>query len=215
MHGRDSGYWTGGGHSKEGAGPEEGGRPRTCSRSGTKCGRGRVAPPEPTETAPAASAPTPAAPPAGAVAPAAPVASTPAPTGAPAPAAPPAPVPPAAPPAPVPPAPTAAPAPAQSVSQATEAALGGVQATTLLSSAVADAQDVGTGTSTPRPLTPCVPLTKLVWRWGLTRARLVLESPLPSSASTSSTSAAAASAASTPTTTATAASTSTAATVIV
>ncbi|CAI7841411.1 unnamed protein product [Closterium sp. NIES-54] len=47
---------------------------------------------------------------------------------------------------------------------------------------------------------------------GLTRARLVLGSPLPSSASTSSTSAAAASAASTPTATATAASTSTAAT---
>ncbi|CAI7877728.1 unnamed protein product [Closterium sp. NIES-54] len=51
-----------------------------------------------------------------------------------------------------------------------------------------------------------------MWRRGLSRARLVLGSPLPSSASTSSTSAAAASTASTPTATATAASTSTAAT---
>ncbi|CAI7781445.1 unnamed protein product [Closterium sp. NIES-53] len=98
------------------------------------------------------------------------------------------------------------------VSQATEAVLGGVQAATLLSSVVAGAQDVGTGTSTPRPLAPCVPLTKLLRRRGLTRARLVLGSPLRSSDSTSSTSAAAASAASTPTATATAASTSTAAT---
>ncbi|CAI7761418.1 unnamed protein product [Closterium sp. NIES-53] len=56
------------------------------------------------------------------------------------------------------------------VRQATEAALGGVQAATLLSSAVAGAQDVSTGTSTPRPLAPRVPLTKLLGRRGLTRA---------------------------------------------
>ncbi|CAI7853859.1 unnamed protein product [Closterium sp. NIES-54] len=100
----------------------------------------------------------------------------------------------------------------QEVTLATEAALGGVLATTLLSKAVACAQEVGTGTSTPRPLAPYVPLTKLLGRRGLTRACLVLGSPLHSSASTSSTSAAAASASSTPTATATAASTSTAAT---
>ncbi|CAI7892559.1 unnamed protein product [Closterium sp. NIES-54] len=77
--------------------------------------------------------------------------------------------------------------------QATEAALGGVQAATLLSSAVTGAQDVSTGTSTLRPLAPRVPLTKLLGRRGLTRALLLLGSPLHSSASASSTSAAAAS----------------------
>ncbi|CAI7885696.1 unnamed protein product [Closterium sp. NIES-54] len=83
----------------------------------------------------------------------------------------------------------------------------------MLFSSVAGAQDVGTGTSTPRPLASRVPLTKLLGRRGLTRAWLVLGSPLRSSASTISTSTtAAASAASTPTATATAASTSTAAT---
>ncbi|CAI7795526.1 unnamed protein product [Closterium sp. NIES-54] len=92
---------TGGEHFKDGAGPVEGGRPRTCSRSGTKYGRGRSAPPEPVGTAPAppARAPAPAAPPA-------------APPTAPAPAAPPpgpaAPVPPVrAPPGPVAPEPQA------------------------------------------------------------------------------------------------------------
>ncbi|CAI7892927.1 unnamed protein product [Closterium sp. NIES-54] len=98
------------------------------------------------------------------------------------------------------------------VRQATKAALGGVQAATLLSSAVTGAQDVSTETSTPRPLAPRVPLTKLLGRRGLTRALLLLGSPLHSSASASSTSAAAASASSTPPATATAASTSTAAT---
>ncbi|CAI7838104.1 unnamed protein product [Closterium sp. NIES-53] len=73
------------------------------------------------------------------------------------------------------------------VRQATEAALGGVQAATLLSSAIAGAQDVGAGTTL-----------------------LLLGSPLHSSASAGSTSAAAASA--TPPATATAASSSTAAT---
>ncbi|CAI7874328.1 unnamed protein product [Closterium sp. NIES-53] len=69
--------------------------------------------------------------------------------------------------------------------KATEAALGGVQAATLLASAVAGAQDV---------------------------ALLLLGSPLHSSASAGSTSAAAASASATPPATATAASSSTAAT---
>ncbi|CAI7798293.1 unnamed protein product [Closterium sp. NIES-53] len=94
---------------------EEGGRPRTCSRSGTKYSRGREAPPEPAGTTPAppASAPTPAAPPVpvppAAPAPAGPPADTPAsalvPLVAPTPAAPPAPAPgaPAGPAAPVPP----------------------------------------------------------------------------------------------------------------
>ncbi|CAI7909270.1 unnamed protein product [Closterium sp. NIES-54] len=98
------------------------------------------------------------------------------------------------------------------VCQAAKAALGGVQAATQLSSAVASAQYVGTGTSTPRPLAPCVPLTKLLGRRDLTRALLLLGFALHSTDSTSSTSAAAASDASTPTATATAASTSTAAT---
>ncbi|CAI7823031.1 unnamed protein product [Closterium sp. NIES-53] len=75
-----------------GAGPGEGGRPRTCSRSGTKYGRGRRALPEPAGTAPGlpAGAPTPVAPPA-------PVAPAPAPSDVPAPAEPLAPTPPAAP----------------------------------------------------------------------------------------------------------------------
>ncbi|CAI7885944.1 unnamed protein product, partial [Closterium sp. NIES-53] len=81
----------------------------------------------------------------------------------------------------------------------------------LLSSAVVGAQNVSTGTSTSRPLAPRVPLTKLLGRRGLTRALLLLGSPLHSSASASSTSAAAASASSTPPATATAVSTSTAA----
>ncbi|CAI7858193.1 unnamed protein product [Closterium sp. NIES-54] len=98
------------------------------------------------------------------------------------------------------------------VRQATKAVLGGVQAATLLSSAVTGAQDVSTGTNTPRPLAPRIPLTKLLGRRGLTRALLLLGSPLHSSASASSTFAAAASAFSTPPATATAASTSTAAT---
>ncbi|CAI7908886.1 unnamed protein product [Closterium sp. NIES-53] len=100
------------------------------------------------------------------------------------------------------------------VRQATEAALGGVQTATLLSIAVASAQDVSTGTGTSRPLAPRVPLTltKLLGRSGLTRALLLLGSPLHSSASAGSTSAAAASASSTPPATVTAASTSIAAT---
>ncbi|CAI7763769.1 unnamed protein product [Closterium sp. NIES-53] len=86
------------GHSKGGARPGEGGRPRTCSRSGTKYGLGRSGPPEPTGTAPVPPvvAPVPAAPPA-------PTAPTPAGPAAPVPPAAPA-VPPAGP-TPVPTAP--------------------------------------------------------------------------------------------------------------
>ncbi|CAI7880898.1 unnamed protein product [Closterium sp. NIES-54] len=75
-----------------GAGPGEGGRPRTCSRSGTKYGRGRRAPPEPAGTAPGlpVGAPAPVAPPAQ-------VAPAPTPSDVPASAEPPAPTPPAAP----------------------------------------------------------------------------------------------------------------------
>ncbi|CAI7767299.1 unnamed protein product [Closterium sp. NIES-54] len=69
-----------------------GGRPRTCSRSGTKYGLGREAPPEPAGTAPGlpAGALAPGAPPA-------PAAPAPAPTDGPASAEPPVPTPPAAP----------------------------------------------------------------------------------------------------------------------
>ncbi|CAI7828449.1 unnamed protein product, partial [Closterium sp. NIES-53] len=106
-----------------GEGPGEGGRPRTCSRSGTKYGLGCVAPPEPAGTAPglparvpapvappalAAPAPAPSDGPASAVSPAPtpPAAPTPIATAAPVPAEPAAPLPPEA----VPPSP-AAPAP--------------------------------------------------------------------------------------------------------
>ncbi|CAI7766530.1 unnamed protein product, partial [Closterium sp. NIES-53] len=80
------------GDAKEGAGPGEGGRPRTCSRSGTKYGLGRGVPPEPGGTAPGlpAGAPVPVAPPA-------PAAPAPAPSDVPTSAEPPAPTPPAAP----------------------------------------------------------------------------------------------------------------------
>ncbi|CAI7739822.1 unnamed protein product, partial [Closterium sp. NIES-54] len=90
--GRTDFDWTGCGHAKGGAGPREGGRLRTCSRSGTKYGLGRVAPPEPAGTAPGlpAGAPAPVAPPA-------PAAPAPAPSDVPASAEPPAPTPSAAP----------------------------------------------------------------------------------------------------------------------
>ncbi|CAI7910406.1 unnamed protein product [Closterium sp. NIES-54] len=94
------------GHAKEGAGPGEGGRPRTCSRSGTKYDLGRGVPQEPGGTASGlpAGAPAPVAPPA-------PAAPAPAPSDVPASAEPPAPTPPAAP-TPVAP---AAPGPAEPV----------------------------------------------------------------------------------------------------
>ncbi|CAI7881107.1 unnamed protein product [Closterium sp. NIES-53] len=60
------------------------------------------------------------------------------------------------------------------VRQAAEAALGGVQAPALLTSAVAGTENVGAGTSTPTSLTPSVPLTKLLGGRGLTTALLLL-----------------------------------------
>ncbi|CAI7770751.1 unnamed protein product [Closterium sp. NIES-54] len=61
-----------------------------------------------------------------------------------------------------------------SVSQAAEAALRGVWETTHLLATSACAKNVRTGTCTPRPPTPSVPLTKLLNRRGLTGAQLLL-----------------------------------------
>ncbi|CAI7880702.1 unnamed protein product [Closterium sp. NIES-54] len=77
--------------------------------------------------------------------------------------------------------------------------------------------NVSAGTSTPRPPTPSVPLTKLLGRLGLTRARLLLAlvatkaSTLRGCTSTSTTSAATSATAAAASTTAAAASTTTAA----
>ncbi|CAI7873104.1 unnamed protein product [Closterium sp. NIES-54] len=60
------------------------------------------------------------------------------------------------------------------VSQATEAALRSVWQPTRLPTSTASAKNVSAGTSTPRPPTPSVPLTKLLGRRGLTGARLLL-----------------------------------------
>ncbi|CAI7810297.1 unnamed protein product [Closterium sp. NIES-53] len=108
------------------------------------------------------------------------------------------------------------------VRQAAEAALGGVQAPALLTSAVASAEDVGAGTSTPTSLTPSVPLTKLLGGRGLTTALLLLAltatgaTPLRraatrSTAASAASAASATSATSAPAGTATASSASTAA----
>ncbi|CAI7758831.1 unnamed protein product [Closterium sp. NIES-53] len=105
------------------------------------------------------------------------------------------------------------------VRQAAEAAVGGVQAPALLTSAVSGTKNVGAGASTSTSLTPSVPLTKLLGGGGLTTALLLLAltttgaTPLCNSA-TSSTTASAASAtssASATTAAATAAAASTAA----
>ncbi|CAI7742031.1 unnamed protein product [Closterium sp. NIES-54] len=61
-----------------------------------------------------------------------------------------------------------------SVSQAAEAALRGVWETTHLPATSACAKNIRTGTCTPRPPTPSVPLTKLLNRRGLTGAQLLL-----------------------------------------
>ncbi|CAI7826199.1 unnamed protein product [Closterium sp. NIES-54] len=105
------------------------------------------------------------------------------------------------------------------VRQAAEAAVGGVQAPALHTSAVSGTENVGAGASTSTSLTPSVPLTKLLRGGGLTTALLLLAlttagaTPLCNSA-TSSTTASAASAtssASATTAAATAAAASTAA----
>ncbi|CAI7895303.1 unnamed protein product, partial [Closterium sp. NIES-53] len=103
------------------------------------------------------------------------------------------------------------------VRQAAEAALGGVQAPTLLTSAVSGTENVGAGASTSTALTPSVPLTKLLRGGGLRTALLLLAltttgtTPLCTSA-TSSTTASAASATSTASTTPAAATAATAST---
>ncbi|CAI7894254.1 unnamed protein product [Closterium sp. NIES-54] len=60
------------------------------------------------------------------------------------------------------------------VSQATEAALRSVWQPARLPTTHAGAKNVSAGTSTPRPPTPSVPLTKLLGRRGLTGTRLLL-----------------------------------------
>ncbi|CAI7817630.1 unnamed protein product [Closterium sp. NIES-54] len=60
------------------------------------------------------------------------------------------------------------------VTQATEAALRSVWQPTRLPTSTAGAKNVSAGTSTPTPPTPSVPLTKLLGRRGLTRARVLL-----------------------------------------
>ncbi|CAI7770535.1 unnamed protein product [Closterium sp. NIES-53] len=60
------------------------------------------------------------------------------------------------------------------VSQAAEAALGGVWTTTRLTRTVASAQDVGARTRTPTPLTCSVPLTELLRGEGLLTTLLLL-----------------------------------------
>ncbi|CAI7774970.1 unnamed protein product [Closterium sp. NIES-53] len=82
------------------------------------------------------------------------------------------------------------------VRQAAEAALGGVQAPTLLTSAVSGTENVGAGASTSTALTPSVPLTKLLRGGGLRTALLLLAltttgaTPLCNSATSSTTAAA-------------------------
>ncbi|CAI7903643.1 unnamed protein product [Closterium sp. NIES-53] len=61
-----------------------------------------------------------------------------------------------------------------SISQAAEAALRGVWESTHLPTTSACAKNVRAGTCTPRPPTASVPLTKLLNRWGLTGAQLLL-----------------------------------------
>ncbi|CAI7825872.1 unnamed protein product [Closterium sp. NIES-53] len=103
------------------------------------------------------------------------------------------------------------------VCQAAEAALGGVQAPALLTSAVAGMENVGAGASTSTSLTPSVPLTKLLGGGGLTTALLLLAltttgaTPLCNSATSSTTASAASATSSAAATTAAAAAASTAA----
>ncbi|CAI7834096.1 unnamed protein product [Closterium sp. NIES-54] len=60
------------------------------------------------------------------------------------------------------------------VRQAAEAAVGGVQAPALLTSAVSGTENIGAGASTSTSLTPSVPLTKLLGGGALTTALLLL-----------------------------------------
>ncbi|CAI7914143.1 unnamed protein product [Closterium sp. NIES-54] len=109
------------------------------------------------------------------------------------------------------------------VRQAAKAALGGVGTPTLLSSAVASAENVGAGTKAPTALTLRVPLTELLRGGDVVRTlRLLLllpaltapsAAPLRSSTPTTSTSATPASAPTTPASAATAATSATSATI--
>ncbi|CAI7795986.1 unnamed protein product [Closterium sp. NIES-54] len=63
---------------------------------------------------------------------------------------------------------------APGVSQATKAALRSVWQPARLPTTTAGVKNVSAGTSTPRPPTPSVPLTKLLGRRGLTGTRLLL-----------------------------------------
>ncbi|CAI5987760.1 unnamed protein product [Closterium sp. NIES-64] len=113
-----------------------------------------------------------------------------------------------------------------SVRQAAKAALGGVSTPTLLTRAVAGAEDVGARAKTPTTLTLRVPLTELLRRGDVPRSLLLLllvlttpgaaplrsTTPTSSTSSTTAASTSAATAASAPTATATAASASAAAT---
>ncbi|CAI7821236.1 unnamed protein product [Closterium sp. NIES-54] len=91
--------------------------------------------------------------------------------------------------------------------QVAEAAVGGVQAPALLTSAVSGTENVGAGASTSTPLTPSVPLTKLLRGGGLTTALLLLAltttgaTPLCNSATSSTTAYAASATSSTSATT--------------
>ncbi|CAI7897178.1 unnamed protein product [Closterium sp. NIES-54] len=103
------------------------------------------------------------------------------------------------------------------VSQVTKAALRSMWQPTRLPTTTAGAKNVSAGTSTPRPPTPSVPLTKLLGRRGLTGARLLLAlattkaSTLRSCTSTSTTAAATSTTTAAASTTAAAASTTAAA----
>ncbi|CAI7786320.1 unnamed protein product, partial [Closterium sp. NIES-54] len=106
---------------------------------------------------------------------------------------------------------------APGVSQAIEVALRSVGQPARLPTTTAGAKNVSAGTSTPRPPTPSVPLTKLLGRRGLTGTRLLLAlattkaSTLRGSTSTSTTATATPATAAAASTTAAAASTTAAA----
>ncbi|CAI7860256.1 unnamed protein product [Closterium sp. NIES-53] len=109
---------------------------------------------------------------------------------------------------------------APGVSQATEAALRSVWEPACLPTTTDGAKNVSAGTSTPRPPTPSLPLTKLLGRRGLTGTRLLLAlattkastlrgctGTITTAAATSTTAAAASTTAAAASTTSTAAST--------
>ncbi|CAI7849451.1 unnamed protein product [Closterium sp. NIES-54] len=98
------------------------------------------------------------------------------------------------------------------VSQATEAALRSVWQPSRLPAMTASAKKVNAGTSTPKPPTPCVPLTKLLGRRGLTGVRVLLALATTKASTLRGCTSTCTTAAATSTTTAAASTTSTAAT---